>query len=73
MESYREIDRNDKRLDQTRKIKVCRPCSCGCDARGGLKGVGYLLANTGNGEGATIWIKDEKVFKVIESLINRSK
>jgi hypothetical protein len=39
--------------EQARELRVCRPCTCGCDARGGLHGVGYLTGSDPAGNGFT--------------------
>ena len=47
-----------------RDIQMQRPCPCGCDERGGPKGVGYL---TGGREGAyvTVWAPDEESYAIM--------
>lgn len=54
--------------DHDRPLQLVRPCSCGCDARGGLKGVGYL---TGGGGGAffTVWIQEAKVYEAMREVL----
>lgn len=47
--------------DEPRRMTIHRPCECGCDFRGGVRGVGYLM-----GDGATIWIKSEAVYQAME-------
>jgi hypothetical protein len=47
----------------------CRPCSCGCDTRQGVAGVGYLTGSDPDGNGFTVWIKDEAMYqRVAKSL-----
>ena len=38
---------------------VNRPCSCGCDARDGVHGVGYLSGSDPSGNGFRLWIENE--------------
>lgn len=55
--------------DVARPLQICRPCPCGCDLRGGNKGVGYLTGSNDQGEGFTIWIQDEAVYQAIKPLV----
>lgn len=55
--------------EQNRPLAANRPCECGCDARGGLKGVGYLTGSNEKGEGFTIWIQNESVFQRLSDLV----
>ena len=56
--------------DRNRPLSLWRPCDCGCDSRGGLKGVGYLTGSNKRGHGFTVWITDESVFKRIEKAMS---
>lgn len=50
-----------------RPLQMQRPCSCGCDLRGGRNcGVGYLTGSDNDGNGFTLWITDEALFQVLE-------
>ncbi len=51
-----------------RPLRLSRPCSCGCDGREGAKGVGYLSGSDAAGNGVTIWIEDETVYRQLERL-----
>ncbi|KKL82617.1 hypothetical protein LCGC14_1982990 [marine sediment metagenome] len=53
-----------------RPLTLARPCSCGCDQRGGEKGVGYLTASDKDGNGFTLWLEDEDVFQTIAKSTN---
>lgn len=55
-------------MDHDRPLQLKRPCSCGCDARGGLPGVGYI---TGGGGGAffTVWIQEAKVYEAMREVL----
>lgn len=55
--------------ERSRPLQACRPCECGCDAREGLKGVGYITGSDAYGNGFTVWIEDEVVFSVIHAVI----
>lgn len=55
--------------DENRPLQLVRPCSCGCDARGGLPGVGYLTGSTKDGKGVSIWIEDEAVYRRLRAMI----
>ena len=52
-----------------RPLRLSRPCSCGCDTREGIKGVGYLSGSDADGKGVTIWIEDEAVYRQLERLL----
>ena len=55
--------------EKDRLLQVRRPCSCGCDDRGGRGGVGYLTGSDAAGNGFTIWIESEEVFLRLENLL----
>lgn len=57
--------------EKNRPLELYRPCSCGCDQRGGYKGVGYLSGSDERGNGFTIWIQDEEVFRTFRRLLSR--
>ena len=43
---------------------VCRPCSLRMgDVRDGVTGVGYLTGSDPDGNGFTLWIKDEAMYE----------
>lgn len=46
-------------------LTLRRSCECGCDSRGGDKGVGYLI-----GGGVTIWIEDDRTYHKLEAALN---
>jgi len=62
---------NKGRRGEAASIVLQRPCECGCDRRGGDYGVGYLLGTDGNGNGFTVWIEDEKVYKLMQNVLSR--
>jgi len=51
--------------EKKRPLSLKRPCSCGCDTREGHDGVGYLTGSDKDGDGFTVWIKEEEVFQAI--------
>jgi hypothetical protein len=55
--------------EKNRLLSVCRPCSCGCDDRGGRPGVGYLTGSDEEGNGFTVWIECEEVYQRLERLL----
>lgn len=55
--------------ERKRKFKLYRPCPCGCDSRGGLKGVGYLTGSDKKGNGFTLWVESEEVYQSIEKVM----
>ena len=57
--------------EKNRKFALCRPCSCGCDFREGKKGVGYLTGSNKRGKGFTVWIENEKLFKLLREGMER--
>jgi len=59
--------------ERGRPLMVCRPCPCGCDVRGGVPGVGYLTGSDADGNGFTLWIKDEAAYSRIASTLLGSK
>ena len=48
---------------------INRPCSCGCDARDGVRGVGYLSGSDAGGNGFTLWIKDEAMYRRLAAML----
>ncbi len=52
-----------------RPLRLSRACSCGCDTRAGVTGVGYLSGSDAAGNGVTIWIADEAVYRQLEQLL----
>ena len=53
-------------------LKLCRPCSCGCDMRDkpiGFKGIGYLIGAIGDGTGFTIWLMSEEMYQAVAKVI----
>jgi hypothetical protein len=57
--------------EPNRMFRIQRPCSCGCDERDGKKGVGYITGSDKNGNGVTIWIADEKVYRIMAECIGQ--
>ena len=57
--------------EENRRLKLYRPCPCGCDSREGEKGVGYISGSNEKGEGVTIWIEDEEVFRRLQVLMGK--
>jgi hypothetical protein len=55
--------------EKSRPLKVTRPCECGCDERGGEKGVGYLSGSTKEGHGFTLWIQDEETYQAVRAVL----
>jgi len=55
--------------EKNRLLRVCRPCSCGCDDRGGRPGVGYFTGSDAEGNGFTVWIESEEVYQRLERLL----
>lgn len=56
--------------EQDRQLQLSRPCTCGCDYRSGIHGVGYLSGSV-DGLGFTLWIEDEAVYEVLELVLER--
>lgn len=48
-----------------RPLQLWRPCACGCDTRDGrhIGWAGYLSWSNRNGDGITIWVRSEAVFR----------
>lgn len=57
--------------EKNRAFRVQRPCSCGCDLRGGSKGVGYITWSDPDGNGVTVWIKDERTFQIVKKIYHQ--
>lgn len=51
--------------ESSRHIALQRPCPCGCDTRDGWEGVGYLTGSDDEGNGFTLLIDDEAVYRQI--------
>ncbi len=58
--------------DINRPLQLQRPCPCGCDEREGYKSVGYLTGGDGKTGGFTLWIEDEKVYTMLDKILNKS-
>lgn len=43
--------------ERGRPLQFARPCSCGCDAREGKHGAGYITGSDAEGFGFTLWVK----------------
>jgi hypothetical protein len=43
--------------------------SCGCDTRGGVRGVGYLSGSDCAGNGFTLWIADEAPYQWLDAML----
>ena len=56
--------------DWDRPLKLSRPCNCGCDARGGTKGVGYISGGSGNAF-FSIWIENEATYQALATLLKK--
>jgi len=54
--------------ERSRELMVSRPCSCGCDARLGIPGVGYLTGSDAAGNGFTLWISDEAMYQRLAAM-----
>lgn len=54
--------------DEGRGIKACDSCPCGCDNRGGFKGLGYITGSTPEGKGFSLWIKDPLLWERIREV-----
>jgi hypothetical protein len=53
------------RGEKSRPLGVYRPCPCGI-CRKNRKGVEYLSFSDAEGNGFTIWMKNEKVFRKLK-------
>ena len=67
------IPRNQEDIDTGkvatfRPFQLFRPCECGCDFKGGVKGVGYLNG-VQDGTGVTVWIETEEVYQGLKVFI----
>lgn len=58
--------------ERNRELDVYRPCSCGTCSRG-RKGVGYLSYADGKGQGFSIWLEEEEVYRRLETALRRFK
>jgi hypothetical protein len=58
--------------EKNRELNVYRVCRCGvCSSS--RAGVGYLSFSDSDGNGFTIWIKEEEVFRRLRRAINSVK
>lgn len=55
--------------EENRKVRLQRPCECGCDERDGPKGVGYLCGSNDKGEGFTLWFDTEEQYETVRIAI----
>jgi len=58
--------------ERNRQLNVYRSCPCGVCSNS-VKGVGYLSSSDSTGQGFTIWIEDEEVFRRLRRAIGRFK
>lgn len=66
-------DQHTWKGEENRPLSLYRPCACGCDERGGYKGVGYLTGSDKKGKGFTLWIEDEPVFQAVKAALDRDR
>jgi hypothetical protein len=59
--------------ERSRELAVCRPCACGCDTRLGVPGVGYLTGSDPDGNGFTLWIKEEAMYERLARTLRRMR
>jgi hypothetical protein len=59
--------------EPNRSFMLSRPCSCGCDSRDGRKGIGYLSGSDDDGNGFSIWIEDERIYRILEAMLDGSR
>mgnify|MGYP001571230126 CR=1 FL=1 len=59
--------------EKSRPLRLMRPCPCGCDARDGVIGAGYLTASSKDGHGFSLWIKSEKVFHLLQKALRQEE
>lgn len=57
--------------ERNRVLQVRRPCQCGCD--GDDRGVGYITGSDAEGNGFTLWIKNEEEYVRVERIINDNR
>lgn len=55
--------------EKHRPLQVVRPCRCRCEDRDGHRGVGYITGSNARGHGFTLWLKDERVFRLAQELV----
>ena len=55
--------------EPNRSLALYRPCACGCDSRDRLKSVGYLSGSDDDGNGFSIWIEDERIYRGLEAML----
>lgn len=55
--------------EKNRQLNVYRACRCGVCAKSSA-GVGYLSVSDSDGNGVTIWIREEEVFQRLRRAIN---
>mgnify|MGYP006430625829 CR=1 FL=1 len=59
--------------EANRETMVCRPCPCGCDNRNPeFDGwAGYMTGSDADGNGFTMWIKEEEKFVAVQKLFSK--
>lgn len=58
--------------ERNRRLAVYRPCQCNVCSKSS-RGVGYLSFSDADGNGFTVWIEDEKVFRRLKSALNLTR
>lgn len=53
-------------------LDAYRPCGC-CTCRRGRRGAGYLQASDAAGNGVTIWIRNDAVFRMLQKALRRGR
>ena len=69
----KQFEWTGKGNDINRPLELCRPCPCGCDARGGVKGVGYITGGDKKDGGFSLWIENENVYQSIKKVFIANK
>lgn len=54
--------------ERNRQLATYRSCQCNVCSKSS-RGVGYLSFSDGNGNGFTVWIEDEKVFRRLKNAL----
>jgi hypothetical protein len=57
----------DQAMDLKRPLSLRRPCRCGCDSRGGEKGVGYVTGGSGK-HFVSVWLEHEDVYQALQAI-----
>lgn len=71
-----DVDRRNQYIwkgEPNRRLTLSRPCVCGCDSRESGNRIGYLSGSDDDGNGFSIWIEDERIYRNLEAMLENDR